>query len=118
MTLRRAGFAFHRGLMLAVLALGVLVQPVLGSVSELHALTHDAAGTHGSDATLTAGEDGSAGTLHVVHHFAHCCGHAMPMATAPMVLPRICHTESAHLTDWRFVPSGRGLAPFRPPITA
>ena len=49
MTLHRARFAPHRWLMLAILALGLVVQPILGSVSELHELSHDVAGTHGSE---------------------------------------------------------------------
>ena len=118
MTLHRARFAPHRWLMLAILALGLVVQPILGSVSELHELTHDVAGTHGGDKTLTAGEDDTAGTLHVMHHFAHCCGHAVPTAAAPLALSRIGHSEPTKLTDSRLVPSGRWHAPFRPPIAA
>ncbi|CAI8799799.1 MULTISPECIES: hypothetical protein [Gammaproteobacteria] len=118
MTLHRARFAPHRWLMLAILALGLVVQPILGSVSELHELTHDVAGTHGSEETLTAGEDDTAGALHVVHHFAHCCGHAVPTAAAPVVFSQISHIEPTSLTASRRVPSGRWLAPFRPPIAA
>lgn len=118
MTWHRAQFALHRWLMLAILALGLAVQPVLSSVSELHELTHDAAGTHGSDEILTAGEEGTAGTLHVMHHFAHCCAQVMPPSTTPLVLPQISHSESMNLADSRLLPSRRWLAPFRPPIAA
>lgn len=116
---RRPTLSLCRWLMLAALALSVILQPVLGSVSELHELSHDAASAHGASEVEMPGEEGdAAGTLHVMHHFAHCCGHVVPTSAAPLVLPQISHSEPTTLTDSRVVPSGRWLAPFRPPIAA
>ena len=96
-----------------------VLQPVLGSVSELHELSHGAASVHDISETGAPDEEGNAaGTLHVMHHLAHCCGHVVPTPAAPLVLPRISHSEPTNLTDSRLVPSGRWLAPFRPPISA
>jgi len=47
MTSRHSRQSLYRWLMLAALALSVILQPVLASVSELHELTHAAAGAHG-----------------------------------------------------------------------
>ena len=46
MTSRRPPLSICRWLMLAALALSVVLQPVLGSVSELHELSHGAASVH------------------------------------------------------------------------
>src|SRR5690606_41601117 len=106
-------------LLQAALALRVVLQQVLVSVGELHELSHGAAGGHDISETGAPDEEGNAaGTLHVMHHLAHCCGHVVPTPAAPLVLPRISHSEPTNLTDSRLVPSGRWLAPFRPPISA
>lgn len=119
MTFRRPTPSLNRWLMLAVLALGVILQPVLASASELHEFTHDAASQHGAVETEAPEEEGdSAGTLHVMHHFAHCCGHVLASSTTPLVLAEISHSEPVKLADSQFVPSGLRLAPFRPPIAA
>lgn len=119
MTSRRPPLSLCRWLMLAALALSVVLQPVLSSVSELHELSHGAASVHDISETGAPDEEGNAaGTLHVMHHLAHCCGHVVPTPAAPLVLPRISHSEPTNLTDSRLVPSGRWLAPFRPPISA
>lgn len=119
MTSRRSMPSLYRWLMLVALALSVILQPVLASISELHELTHDAASVHGSVESEAAGEeDGTAGALHVMHHFAHCCGHVVASSTAPLVQAEVGHSEPVNLSGSRFVPIGRKLAPFRPPIAA
>lgn len=118
MNSRRPTPSLHRWLMLAVLALSVILQPVLASVSELHELTHDMASAHGVVDTETPEEGEGAETLHVMHHLAHCCGHVVASSTAPLVLADVGRSEPVTLTGLPVVPSGRWLAPFRPPIAA
>lgn len=115
---RRPALSLCRWLMLAALVLSVILQPVLGSVSELHELTHGVASAHDNSKTGAPDEGKAAGALHVMHHFAHCCGHVVPTSAAPLALPRISHSDVTDLTDSRQVPSGRWPAPFRPPIAA
>ena len=64
MTSRRPPLSLCRWLMLAALALSVVLQPVLGSVSELHELSHGAASVHDISETGAPDEEGNAaGTL-------------------------------------------------------
>ena len=102
--------------MLAALALSLILQPVLASVGELHALSHDAATPH--DGTMDTGstDEEGAGTLHVIHHLAHCCGHVVVFPVAPMMAIAISHNEPVDLPGIPPVAGGRWLAPFRPPI--
>ncbi|WP_460822888.1 hypothetical protein [Lysobacter olei] len=119
MTLRRSMPSLYRWLMLAALALSVILQPVLASISELHELTHDSASVHGSvDSEAPGEENDTAGTLHVMHHFAHCCGHVVASSMAPLVQTEVSQSEPLNLTDSQFLPIRRRLAPFRPPIAA
>ena len=119
MTSRRSMLSLYRWVMLAGLASCVILQPVLASISELHELTHDAESVHGSVESEAPGEeDDASGTLHVMHHFAHCCGHVVASSMDPLVQTEVSHSEPVNLTDSQFLPIGRRLAPFRPPIAA
>lgn len=116
---RRPTLSVHRWLMLVGLALSFVLQPMLASVGELHELAHDvvsAHGTVGTDASEPEGDD--AGTLHQIHHLAHCCGNMVMAAVAPFALAAIDRDEPTNQADSQFVPDGQWLAPFRPPITA
>src|SRR3546814_12447706 len=74
---------FLRVLALALFALGLVLQPVMAAVGEMHELAHDPSGTHSHDLHVdelnaelaAAGEQnqGGAKTLHVLLHFSHCC---------------------------------------------
>lgn len=108
-----------------LLALGLVLQPALASVAELHELAHVPASgqAHVEHADPAADElaareqqEGTAGTLHTILQFAHCCSQAAttvprlqalnplpPMALAPIDL------QQAPLHR-------RTYAPHRPPI--
>lgn len=116
MTLRRPTLSFCRWLMLAAVALSLVLQPVLASIGELHALTHDAAAAHDDNMATGSTEEEGAGTLHVIHHLAHCCGHVVEFPIAPVMAIAISHNEPVDLLDIPPVAGGRWLAPFRPPI--
>lgn len=110
-----------RWLMLAVLALGLAWQPVLAAVSEIHALQHDASSVHDANGERVASseqDDTATVALHQLHHFAHCCGHAIPMPLASLMTTFRTHDEPTRLADSPFVPSDDLRAPFRPPIAA
>ena len=78
MTSRRPPLSLCRWLMLAALALSVVLQPVLGSVSDLLELSHGAASVHDISETGAPDEEGNAaGTLHVMHQLGsllRACG--------------------------------------------
>ncbi len=112
-----------RWLMLVPLLLGIVVLPVLGSVGEIHELSHGLA-DHGSHAVdgdelseAPAAEEGTAAkVLHLVHHLAHCCGQsavAVPMLRLVLLSPQADLPQSALYER----PVTAPLAvPFRPPI--
>ena len=76
-----------RAALLGLLALCMTLQPVLAAVGEFHeafshaeqAALHLDAGTDHHD-TLDPEGDEPTDTLHVVLHFAHCCGHSASLA--------------------------------------
>src|SRR3546814_10924858 len=71
---------FLRVLALALFALGLVLQPVMAAVGEMHELAHDPSGTHSHDLHVdeldaelaAAGEQnqGGAKTTHVLLHFS------------------------------------------------
>lgn len=107
-----------RWLMLAGLLLGLAWQPVLAAASELHNLTHETISSHGNANTDVPDDEGRAGVLHALHHFAHCCGQAALADAAPLMLAGIGHDAPARATGADRVPNGASHAPFRPPIQA
>lgn len=118
---RRPPSLLTRWLMVAGLMLGLLVQPVVGQIGELHALTHDGGIPHGLT-NIDApdgndGENGDAGILHQSHHFAHCCAHVVMAPQSTLALAEVHLSEPRSLAKPSPIPGGRWLAPFRPPIT-
>lgn len=116
-------------LMLVGLVLGQVFQPVLASMGELHELSHGLSEAHlhadephdiGAELTAQAEtEDRAAGALHVVHHFAHCCGQTAAV-TMPALAVVTCFGAAAPpaISLTQRLASGPALAPFRPPIGA
>ena len=115
--------------MLLVLAFGLVAQPVLGAMGEVHELTAhaDTAGghtghhaPHASVAAAPADDTRDAGApMHELLHYAHCCGHAPGLAATGVSLPTFQWIRSApddH--EAQAVASSRAATPFRPPISA
>lgn len=120
---RHRRLPFLRVFALLLFACGLLLQPVLVTAGEVHDLQHDPAGLHAHDLQADAAaqpdeadEPGTAGTLHVLLHFAHCCG-AMaavlydltPVGWLAMANPVLDAKSQVHA---QALPS----APFKPPI--
>lgn len=125
--IRRHRRTLLRWLTCLSLMLALIVQPTLAAVGELHELSHGLEEAHlatGAHGTITAeiaahqeGGDRAAGALHVVHHFAHCCGQtAAPVLGA---LPDFNALPPVRLpVDRLATPPAAAplLPPFRPPI--
>ena len=124
-----------RVFVLGLLALGMAMMPVLGSLGELHELAHDPSGSHGvathgehhasaadSHGSDQADADGAEGQgsdpLHALLHFAHCCG--QQSLTASALMPSLVQPASStalRIPVAQDIPRAPTLAPFRPPIT-
>lgn len=124
-----------RVFVLGLLALGMALMPVLGSLGELHELAHDPSGSHvrathgdhhapAADSHDGAGadtgtEDGQGSDpFHALLHFAHCCG--QQSLTGSTLMPLLAQPGSSPallMPDAQVVPRSAALAPFRPPIT-
>lgn len=113
-----------RLLALAVLLLGAVMQPVMASVGDIHALGHGAA-LHGqADAHEGGqadddghGDEGDGGSLlHALMHAGHCCGHATAMAAISLdwslAMPSYGLPGHPGIADRSHRPGDR----FRPPI--
>lgn len=119
--------ALHTSLML-VLALCLAVQPLLAAVGEVHESTNHAAtaGLHDDHAaphrTVQAGDadrDRDDGTLHLLLHYAHCCGHNVAVAAAGLAALNVAPAGKQVLPPvMSHVASSRPNTPFRPPIRA
>lgn len=130
--LRRASYRrLLRALRIAVLlvfAFGLVAQPVLGSLGEMHELAEhaDSAGgsidhnlPHGHASATQADEHDTGGPMHQLLHYAHCCGHSAGLASTDLPLPSF-HWVTTHPSDpqpYSVVPS-HAATPFRPPISA
>ena len=105
-----------RWLLLSQLAVGLLVQPVLGMASELHVHAHRAAAAHGPGAAAPAPERGIGAALHRLHQLALCCSQA---AQPPEILLSVAdigrHLSVMHVNTVPY-PHEQPVAPFRPPI--
>ena len=105
-----------RWLLLAQLAVGLLVQPVLGLASELHVHIHPTIAAHGPAVAPPAAERGVDVALHRLQQLVLCCSQAAP---APEILlavadiGRYLHVLDA---DTPRYPPAHLIAPFRPPI--
>lgn len=117
---------FLRVLVLALFALGLVVQPVLATAGEMHELAHDPSGMHAHDlhaddvdAELIAAdeqdEDG-ARTLHLLLHFAHCCGAAAAMVPILNSIPAMPLTGRLAIAKAPIPPPAHLTSPFKPPI--
>lgn len=129
MSRRRATAVFLRLAVLALLALGLCLQPVLAAMGEVHEVAAHAAqaATHAhvhadldvdprtSDAQTPERES----SLHLLLHFAHCCGQSA--SVLPALLPKLTataglllHADAAPVLAL----SKRPNRLQRPPITA
>lgn len=111
-----------------VFALCLAAQPVLGALGEMHEFSAHAAtaGLHLDHLTPheeaqagSAAQEDTGSTLHMLLHYAHCCGQTVALAAGefaslPVVLasahplpPVSPQVAASHLTN-----------PFRPPIRA
>jgi hypothetical protein len=114
--------------MLLVFTFGLVAQPVLGSLGEMHDLAEhaDSAGgcidhklPHEHASTTQADEHDSGGPMHQLLHCTHCCGHSAGLASTDLPLPSFHWgatppaTQPAHSV----VPA-HAATPFRPPISA
>jgi hypothetical protein len=119
--------------LLAMLALGFVLQPVLAAIGETHELSHAAAmqadghviDQHDRDGQVSDSEDPGATTdpgdgdspWHAALHFAHCCGQVsstltsshltVPMQFGAAVVPQAYSTLSV---------ASSAFEPQRPPI--
>ena len=120
----------QRIFVLALFVLSLVLQPVLASMADVHATSHDPSGEHShiydahSDTGAPAdasdrGDDAPSEGLHLLLHVAHCCGHfATPADPALLDVPIGMLVASAVWREPRLNRNMRRLAPFRPPITA
>lgn len=110
--------------MTAGLVLGLLVQPVIGAMGELHEVMsaeHAEVSTYDSARGLfsVAAAPDEPDALQLVHHIAHCCGHIAAMATAEIAVPQMIPAQAVPRLDIAQPPTaGRWPAPFRPPIVS
>ncbi len=116
---RRPSFA--RLLALCVLLFGVVAQPAMAAVGDVHELSHGLA-LHAHADAHAFGDDGgepgeNADLQHALMHAGHCCGHlvAIPMTLdwAPVALP-----DHAPVSFSVAVASRRVDNPLRPPIVS
>lgn len=113
----------------AILALSMVLRPVASSMGELHEFAHSPAGQHQdigeqpqptslADAGQAPEGDGVL-PLHLLLHFAHCCGHTA--ATPAEIYLQAFNPPPAAGPTWQPqtpLTSTRWPTPFRPPITA
>ena len=118
----------QRVFVLALFVLSLVMQPVLASMADVHATSHDTSGEHShiDDADTGApanasdnGDDAPSDGLHLLLHVAHCCGHfATPAGPALLDAPIGMLVAGPVWHEPRLNRNMRRLAPFRPPITA
>lgn len=113
-----------RVLVLGLFALGLVVQPVMAAAGEMHELAHDPSGMHDHllhaedvEAELaTTGEQDGAKTLHVLLHFAHCCGATAALLTVLKPVPVKPAPDRLAIVKTAIRLPARLATPFKPPI--
>ena len=105
-----------RWLLLAQLAVGLLVQPVLGLASELHVHTHPATAAYGPAVASPAPERGIGAALHRLHQLALCCSQAAQPPEILLSVADIGRYLPVMHANTRLYPHEHPVAPFRPPI--
>ncbi|WP_242112154.1 hypothetical protein [Luteimonas aquatica] len=124
--------------LMALLSLGLALQPLLAAVGELHEFAHDPAGLHAvqdegaqdenaqdegaqdknAQAPDAGGADDPSG-LHQLLEFAHCCGQmpvsSLPSGAAATAFPLAGDRPQA---EPQLPLQARVSSPFRPPIVA
>ena len=115
-----------RVLVLGLFALGLVLQPVMAAVGEMHELAHDPSGTHSHDlhadeldAELAAAgeqDQGEAKTLHVLLHFSHCCGAATALLPVLECIPAAPAQGRLAIAKAPIPPAALLPSPFKPPI--
>jgi len=126
--IRRHWRRFLRTGALLAFALCLAVQPVLSALGEMHEFTahadsaaphQDHVAPHGHGDADAGDVDDSGSALHLLLHYAHCCGHSVGLALAyfaPLLVPA---ASSALLPpSLPSAPAARLSGPFRPPIRA
>ena len=116
-----------RVLVLGLFALGLVLQPVLAAVGEMHELAHDPSGMHSDalqadrvDTELTAAgkqSEGGTETLHVLLDWAHCCGATAAMLPSLKLISVVPATNPLIPGESQFPPPAYLPAPFKPPIS-
>ena len=114
-------------LVLGLFALGLVLQSVLATAGAMHyELAHDSTGMHAHDLhaedvdaeLVAAGEQDEDGakTLHVLLHFAHCCGGAAAVPPILNTIPAAALTGFLTIAITPIPLQARLTSPFRPPI--
>lgn len=117
--IRKRRFQSLRSVALAILALGLAVQSLLGVLGEMHEVSahaeivlqhHDHAGQD---------EAAESGPLHLLLHHTHCCSHCAWMSGGDSSVALFALTPADLPFDTAGYLPAAGLAtPFRPPIRA
>lgn len=115
-----------RLLVLGMIALGLMLQPVFAAAGEAHALSHGSSGGHAHKpgngvmgaASSVAGDqdDADAGALHVMLHYAHCCGATAALLPAPRPVFVASADRLSAQAETSLPPQPRLTSPFKPPI--
>lgn len=114
--------------LILVFALCLAVQPVLAALGEMHAFSAHAAtadlhlehrAPHEEVQAGSAAQEDTGGTLHLLLHYAHCCGHTVALAVDEFAAPSLMLDSTPVLpsVSQQVVASHLGN-PFRPPIRA
>ncbi|ARZ74614.1 MULTISPECIES: hypothetical protein [Stenotrophomonas] len=105
-----------RWLLLAHLAVGLVAQPVLAMVGELHVQTHLATADRGPAVSPPAAERGIDVALHRLQQLVLCCGQAVPAPEILLAVADIGRYLPVLNADTPTYPHAHPIAPFRPPI--
>lgn len=121
----RRRYSWFRSLWGGILLLGLVLQPLVAAIGEIHELGHGSSVSHAAfdaaqDASPPPSDQEERGeSLHFLAHFTHCCSSApgIPPATpAPLFLPD-CSANLAQ--DFLTLPLRSALEDvLRPPIHA